>query len=143
MDRRCQRSGCDANMLSKAAVEGRLNTRADTSKHQGDFRKIVEGVNDTLDAVIGPLHDISAVLKRMAVNDYSHGIEKKYLGDFALVASDVNEVRDRVNHIANSIIKISNGDLSEYNNFVKGGKTSDEDIHVHAFLRCLIPPGFT
>ncbi|MCQ8119974.1 MCP four helix bundle domain-containing protein, partial [Methylomonas rosea] len=46
----------DANMLSTAAVEGRLATRADASKHQGDFRKIVEGVNSTLDAVIGPLN---------------------------------------------------------------------------------------
>jgi methyl-accepting chemotaxis protein len=39
----------DASMLSRAAVEGKLATRADASKHQGDFRKIVEGVNDTLD----------------------------------------------------------------------------------------------
>ena len=45
----------DAAMLSKAAVEGKLATRADASKHQGDFRKVVQGVNDTLDAVIGPL----------------------------------------------------------------------------------------
>ena len=46
--------GC--RMLSQAAVEGKLSTRADASKHEGDFRKIVEGVNDTLDAVIGPLN---------------------------------------------------------------------------------------
>jgi len=46
----------DAVMLSKAAVEGKLATRADASKHQGDFRKVVQGVNDCLDAVIGPLN---------------------------------------------------------------------------------------
>jgi methyl-accepting chemotaxis protein len=46
----------DAQMLSKAAVEGKLATRADATKHQGDFRTIVEGMNDTLDAVIGPLN---------------------------------------------------------------------------------------
>ena len=46
----------DANMLTKAAVEGKLATRADASKHQGDFQKIVAGVNNTLDAVIGPLN---------------------------------------------------------------------------------------
>jgi methyl-accepting chemotaxis protein len=44
----------DAGVLAKAAVEGRLATRADATQHQGDFRKIVEGVNDTLDAVINP-----------------------------------------------------------------------------------------
>jgi methyl-accepting chemotaxis protein len=31
----------DANILAKAAVEGKLATRADASKHEGDFRKIV------------------------------------------------------------------------------------------------------
>ncbi|MFN4329062.1 MAG: HAMP domain-containing protein, partial [Limnobacter sp.] len=45
----------DANMLSKAAVDGLLSTRADASQHEGDFRKIVQGVNETLDAVINPL----------------------------------------------------------------------------------------
>ena len=42
----------DTNMLSKAAVDGRLATRADASRHHGDFRKVVQGVNDTLDSVI-------------------------------------------------------------------------------------------
>ncbi|MEI8376377.1 MAG: hypothetical protein WCJ35_26465, partial [Planctomycetota bacterium] len=46
----------DAVMLAKAGVQGKLATRADASKHQGDFRKIVQGVNDTLDAVINPLN---------------------------------------------------------------------------------------
>jgi methyl-accepting chemotaxis protein len=49
-----QSMSADASLLVTAAVEGRLATRADASKHQGDFRKIVEGVNQTLDAVIGP-----------------------------------------------------------------------------------------
>ena len=35
----------DAGLLTKAAVEGKLATRADATKHQGDFRKVVEGVN--------------------------------------------------------------------------------------------------
>ncbi|MCX6624972.1 MAG: methyl-accepting chemotaxis protein, partial [Acidobacteria bacterium] len=46
----------DATMLAKAAVEGKLATRADAAKHGGDYRKIVEGVNSTLDSVIGPLN---------------------------------------------------------------------------------------
>ncbi|MFZ2403927.1 MAG: PAS domain-containing protein, partial [Methylobacter sp.] len=42
----------DSVMLSQAAVEGKLSTRADVSKHQGDYRKIIAGVNTTLDTVI-------------------------------------------------------------------------------------------
>ena len=56
LHRRRERPVADAGMLNKAAVEGKLATRADATKHQGDFRKIVQGVNDSLDAVIGPLN---------------------------------------------------------------------------------------
>ncbi|NUQ65931.1 MAG: PAS domain-containing protein, partial [Pirellulales bacterium] len=50
----------DANMLSQAAVGGELFTRADASKHQGDFRKIVEGVNATIGALVGHLDAVPA-----------------------------------------------------------------------------------
>jgi methyl-accepting chemotaxis protein len=40
----------DADLLADAAIEGKLATRADASKYQGEFRKIVQDVNDTLDA---------------------------------------------------------------------------------------------
>ncbi|HPJ34363.1 MAG TPA: MCP four helix bundle domain-containing protein [Spirochaetota bacterium] len=43
----------DTNMLVQSAIEGRLNIRADGSKHQGDFRAIVDGVNNTLDTLVG------------------------------------------------------------------------------------------
>ena len=45
----------DTDMLAKAAADGRVGKRADASKHQGDFRRIVEGVNQTLEAIVGPL----------------------------------------------------------------------------------------
>ena len=43
----------EANMLSQAAVEGRLATRGDAEAFNGGFREIVTGVNNTLDAVVG------------------------------------------------------------------------------------------
>ena len=49
----------DAHALAEAGAAGQLSTRADATRHQGDFRRIVEGVNQTLDAVIGPL-DVAA-----------------------------------------------------------------------------------
>ena len=37
----------EMNQTYAAAVEGKLSTRANASRHQGDFRKIVQGLNDT------------------------------------------------------------------------------------------------
>jgi methyl-accepting chemotaxis protein len=45
----------DTDLLVKAANDGRLGTRADATKHRGDFRRIVEGINKTLETIIGPI----------------------------------------------------------------------------------------
>ena len=45
----------DTDMLAKGVAEGRVGTRIDASKHLGDYRKIVQGVNQTLEAIVAPL----------------------------------------------------------------------------------------
>ena len=80
----------DTQMLSEAAVHGRLSTRADASKHRGQFRKVVEGVNATLDAVIGPVQEVAQVLDRMAYCDYTSAISNQYAGDFNRLKNAVN-----------------------------------------------------
>src|ERR1017187_6311853 len=72
----------DAGLLTKAAVDGKLATRADASKHEGDFRKIVEGVNQTLDAVIGPLNVAADYVDRISKGDIPPKITDTYHGDF-------------------------------------------------------------
>jgi methyl-accepting chemotaxis protein len=52
-------------MLNEAAVEGKLDTRGDVSKFKGDYAKIVKGVNETLDAVIGPLNVAAEYVDRI------------------------------------------------------------------------------
>ncbi|MBL1265211.1 methyl-accepting chemotaxis protein, partial [Methylomicrobium sp. RS1] len=45
----------DTHLLSEAAQEGRVQTRADASKHLGEFRSIVEGINATLETIVAPV----------------------------------------------------------------------------------------
>ena len=45
----------DASVLAKAAIDGRVGVRADSTRHQGEFRRIIESVNQTLEAVAEPL----------------------------------------------------------------------------------------
>ncbi|WP_200937022.1 MCP four helix bundle domain-containing protein, partial [Methylophilus sp. Leaf414] len=87
----------DANLLSKAAVEGQLSTRADASKHQGDFRKIVEGVNATLDSVIGPLNVAANYVDRISKGDVPEPITEHYNGNFNEIKNNLNTCIDAVN----------------------------------------------
>ncbi|QBC25724.1 methyl-accepting chemotaxis protein [Methylomonas sp. LW13] len=86
----------DANMLSTAAVEGRLATRADATKHQGDFRKIVEGVNSTLDAVIGPLNVAAEYVDNISRGAIPAKITDHYNGDFNTIKNNLNNCIDAI-----------------------------------------------
>ncbi len=87
----------DAGMLAKAAVEGKLDTRADASKHGGDFQKIVQGVNETLDSVIGPLNVAAEYVERISNGDIPSKITDKYNGDFNEIKNNLNKCIDAVN----------------------------------------------
>jgi methyl-accepting chemotaxis protein len=102
----------DAGVLSKAAVEGRLATRADATKHQGDFRKIVVGVNDTLDAVIGPLNVAADYVDRIAKGNTPPKITDTYNGDFNTIKNNLNLAIDAINEQAGTAQSIAMGDLT-------------------------------
>jgi methyl-accepting chemotaxis protein len=94
----------DAEMLAKAAGEGNLSTRADASRHQGKYRQMIEGVNQTLDSVVVPLRDVSSSLGQMAKGDLTAAMTATYVGDFKALSDDVNAV---VKQVRTAIQKIA------------------------------------
>ncbi len=86
----------ETGMLVDAAIEGRLNTRADASKHNGDFARIVTGINDTLDAMTGPVQETSEVLREMAKGNLTARVEGDYRGDYAEIKNSLNSVGETI-----------------------------------------------
>jgi methyl-accepting chemotaxis protein len=103
----------DTENLSKAAVEGKLATRADAAKHQGDFRKIVEGVNETLDAVIKPVNEAADCLKEMAQGNLDVEVRGDYKGDHAVIKDSLNatlrSLNDILGQVAESVDQVASG----------------------------------
>ena len=97
----------DASMLAQAAVDGRLETRADASRHQGDYRRIVQGVNDTLDAVIGPLNVAADYVDRIAKGDIPARITDTYNGDFNTIKNNLNTAIDAVNELVADAVMLA------------------------------------
>jgi methyl-accepting chemotaxis protein len=73
----------DAELLAQAGVEGRLRTRADASRHQGEFRRIVEGdhariqralnataqaLDEALSQVAGSVDQVSSAASQIAAS---------------------------------------------------------------------------
>ena len=87
----------DTDMLIEAASKGKLDVRADVSKHLGDFRKIVHGINSTIEAFVGPLNELKLVLAALSEGDLTRTIDKDYAGSF-------DEMKEYAN---NTILKLS------------------------------------
>jgi methyl-accepting chemotaxis protein len=105
----------DTGLLTQAALDGNLSARADVEQHQGGFRKIIEGINDTLDAVIMPINEASQVLKEMAKGNLDVTLDKEYKGDHAIIKSALNQtinaIRSYILEITDLLQLISQGNL--------------------------------
>jgi methyl-accepting chemotaxis protein len=87
----------EARRLSNAAVEGKLQTRGNPELVSLEFRPIVEGVNATLDAVIGPLKVAAQYVDRISQGDIPAKITDNYNGDFNEIKNNLNRCIDAVN----------------------------------------------
>ncbi len=70
----------DTQMLSENAMIGKLDTRADSTRHQGDFRRIVAGINSTLDSIVAPLNEAMAVMVALSSGDLTRTVKGDYQG---------------------------------------------------------------
>ncbi len=109
----------DANMLAVAAGEGKLATRADASRHQGDFRKIVDGVNNMLDVIYDAVvnNGVATLAKISDEGDFSVRITKEYKNDYDTFKRAVNGVAEAIDLAIKEesavYAAMANGDLTK------------------------------
>lgn len=104
------------------ARAGHLGTRADPARFHGEFRHMVELLNDFLESVVTPFRETSAYLQRIASGDLSTSIATSYPGEFGVMVESVQEVasnirmllqqmQDAVNHLVAASTQIEKGTL--------------------------------
>ncbi|TYC84147.1 methyl-accepting chemotaxis protein [Acetobacterium wieringae] len=106
----------EANALSQAAVEGRLDTRGHADAFSGGFREIVAGVNSTLDAVVGPLNVAAEYIERIGKGEIPPKITDEYYGDFREIKNNLNACLDGLGalSVADHTLKLMNkNDLTQ------------------------------
>lgn len=110
----------DMHMMEESAAKGLLQTRADPGRHQGDFARIVQGFNHTLDSLLDPIKEASAVLERVGARDLRARMTGSYVGDHALIKNNLNtavenldtalvQVNTAVTQVASASSQISSG----------------------------------
>ena len=85
-----QKMYSDCTNLSQAALEGKMQTRIDVSRHENDFAKLINGINSVLEAVCYPMKETMDVMDRLAKKDLTARITEKYPGDFDALMANIN-----------------------------------------------------
>lgn len=93
----------EINELTDAALDGKLDTRKDPERFGGEYSKIIEGVNNTLDAVVNPLKKTAGYIDRISKGEIPDRIEGKYKGDFGKVISSVNVMIENLSKFARNV----------------------------------------
>ncbi|HTP51274.1 MAG TPA: Tar ligand binding domain-containing protein, partial [Anaeromyxobacteraceae bacterium] len=82
----------DASRMAEASALGKLDARADASRHHGDFRKIVEGMNASLDALAKPVAVAAQALERISRGDPPAPLTEEFQGSFDEMRQSLNRV---------------------------------------------------
>lgn len=126
----------DAQMLVKAAKDGNVTVRADASRHPGDFRKIVDGVNQTLEMIVGPIaavknaaETISTAAKEIAQGnaDLSHRTETQ-ASSLEKTASSMDELASTVRQNAENAKQANQLAVAASGVAVKGGEVVQQVV---------------
>ena len=111
----------ETNKLIQAAQDGELSLRADSSDFNGDWKTLVNGVNDLVDAFVKPINVTSEYIDRISKGDIPAKITDTYSGDF-------NEIKGNLNHC----IDIMSGLLTQTNKLIKAAQEGKLDVRADA-----------
>jgi methyl-accepting chemotaxis protein len=92
--------------LTKAATGGDLSKRADVEKFNGGYRRIVDGFNKTIDALVEPIQG-AIVIQALSHGDLTVSMDGDYQGDNAMLKDALNGAIDSFNRLLDSIRQAS------------------------------------
>jgi len=101
----------DVQKLGNSATEGKLDVRADATKFQGEYKQLVQGLNSTLDAIIGPLNVAAEYIDRISKGDVPPKIVDEYKGDFNEIKNNLNVLIDATQNISDVLVQVAKGNL--------------------------------
>ena len=108
--------------LVEAASHGNLDQRIDSSPFTGDFKNLVESMNNLMDAINSPIQDSIRVMDALSDGDLSKSIDGDYQGTFGKIKEALNgttinlknmvqKIQESTSHVSSASKEISVGSL--------------------------------
>lgn len=92
-----------SSRFALAATQGNLEARPDIEKFNGGYRKVVEGMVHTMEAISTPIEEASSVLKSVADADLTVAVTGQYQGEYNRIKESVNKTIDAFNFLLGQI----------------------------------------
>jgi len=102
----------EVQALAQAAVAGELATRGNAAEFEGGYRTIVEGINQTLDAVVTPLNVAANYVERISQGDVPPQITETYHGEFNTIKNNLNTLIGAMHEVTHAAEEIARGNLT-------------------------------
>jgi methyl-accepting chemotaxis protein len=108
------------NMFVVQAEKGNLKYRIDSKTFNGDYRNLVEGVNNILENVLAPINESLAVIETMESGNLSIFMTGEYAGDYQKLKEKQNSLlislNDVLSNVKNMVVKVDDSTNTISNN---------------------------
>ena len=98
----------ESKIMTDAAIEGDLSVRGNADKFKGGFHEIVQGMNNTMTAVIEPLRTAIDYIEKMSRGDKLPDLNaSNYNGEFKAVISNLITLRKSLGCMIGEVQKLT------------------------------------
>lgn len=112
--------------ISQEVASGDLSFRVDPSRHQGDYQKIIQGMNTTLDSVSLPLHEAMRLSKEYAACNFTARFSSKHTvqGDWVIFQNALDHIGEEIS----SVLSHTVGNIRDLKTNTEEANVSIEEI---------------
>ena len=106
----------EINHLIKAASIGDLSQVLDSSKYQGNWKTLIEGLNSLVKYLVDPLNESAQVLSEVVKGNFSVRVQGDYKNDLAIIKDSLNttvtNLQSYIEEMNQVLGKVANKDLT-------------------------------
>ena len=117
--------------LIEASQRGELKRRGNIDLYEGDWKKMVNGINEMLDGILIPVQESNRVLIQLSGGNIKERVNLKLQGEHKDMQNAVNGVQEWLSSLIEFVTKLARGDMS-----ARMHKASDKDM-IHEWLMML------
>lgn len=102
--------------IAQAGTDGNLAVRANADKYKGEWTTIIKGLNNVMESIVAPVHEIQSVMSQVSVGNFNTMMVNNYKGDFNQIKTSINStvksISSYIDEINEKLAAVSNGDLT-------------------------------